>query len=253
LEAAQPNAPVAFFGGVVNNATFEPDVQSPGGISAIFGIGFATGTVTQPTTLPLPTEIAGTRVLVNDRPAPLYFASAGQINFQVPYDTPVGTAIVRVERGGQKGNGVSMQIGRSQPRLLRLTIDDHGIAVNQDGSFPIPRTPGLNSRPARAGETLTLYAIGFGQTTPAVQSGAAAPTDPLGRAPGNFRVLFGTPGPFSSPIEVTPLYAGLTPNFVGLYQVNVTIPEGAPRGNAVPISLVSDTEGTSNRVTIAIE
>jgi uncharacterized protein (TIGR03437 family) len=50
-----------------------------------------------------------------------------------------------------------------------------------------------------------------------------------------------------------PLYAGLTPNFVGLYQVNVTIPEDAPRGNAVSVTLVSDEFGTSNRVTIAIE
>jgi uncharacterized protein (TIGR03437 family) len=253
LEAAQANTPVAFFGGVVNNATFEPDLQAPGGIAAVFGDGFATGTPAQPTTLPLPTEVESTRVLVNDKAAPLYYVSANQINFQVPYDTPTGTAIVRVERGGQRGNPVSMQIGRSSPRLLRLTVNDHGIAVNQDGSFPIPRTPGLNSRPARVGETLTMYAIGFGQTDPPVQSGAAAPVSPLGNAPGRFRVLFGTPGPFAGPIEVTPLYAGLTPNFVGLYQVNVTIPENAPRGNAVPVSLVSDEDGTSNRVTIAIE
>jgi uncharacterized protein (TIGR03437 family) len=52
---------------------------------------------------------------------------------------------------------------------------------------------------------------------------------------------------------VTPLYAGLTPNFVGLYQINVTIPEDAPRGPAVPVALISDLEGSSNRVTMAIE
>jgi uncharacterized protein (TIGR03437 family) len=190
---------------------------------------------------------------VNDKPAPLYYVSPNQINFQIPYDTPAGIAIVRVDRGGQLGNAVSMQVQRSSPRLLRLSVQDYGIAVNQDGSFPIPSTPGLNSRPARVGDTLTMYAIGFGQTQPAVQSGVAAPVSPLGNAPGKYRVLFGTPGPFGGSVEVTPLYAGLTPNFVGLYQVNVTIPESAPRGSVVPVSLVSDTEGTSNRVTIAIE
>jgi uncharacterized protein (TIGR03437 family) len=98
-----------------------------------------------------------------------------------------------------------------------------------------------------------MYAIGFGQTTPSVRSGEAAPVNPLGIAPGRYRVVFGTPGPFGGSIPVMPLYTGLTPNFVGLYQVNVTIPEDAPRGNAVSVTLVSDEFGTSNRVTIAIE
>ena len=253
LQAAPADTPVAFFGGVVNNATFEADRQAPGGIAAIFGDGFVTGTPAQPSAIPLPTEVGGTRVLVNDKVAPLYYVSPNQINFQIPYDTAVGTAIVRVERGGQRGNPVSMDVGPSSPRLLRLTVAEHGIAVNQDGTFAIPVTPGLPSRPARTGETLTMYAIGFGQTTPAVESGVGAPSGPLGIAPGNYRVLFGTPGPFGGSIEVTPLYAGLTPNFVGLYQVNVTLPASAPRGNAVPVSLVSDLLGTSNRVTIAIE
>jgi uncharacterized protein (TIGR03437 family) len=196
LDVAQPNTPVAFFGGVVNNATFEADVQAPGGIAAIFGDGFVTGTPTQPSTIPLPTEVAGTRVLVNDKAAPLYYVSASQINFQIPYDAPTGVAVVRVEREGRLGNPVSVRVGPSSPRLLRVNVADHGIAVNQDGSIAIPRTAGINSRPARVGETLTMYAIGFGQTTPSVRSGEAAPVNPLGIAPGRYRVVFGTPGPF---------------------------------------------------------
>jgi uncharacterized protein (TIGR03437 family) len=146
-----------------------------------------------------------------------------------------------------------MRVGRSVPRLLRLNVDDYGIIVNQDGSFPMPPTPGVNSRPARAGETLVMYALGLGQTEPAVQSGVAAPGTPLARARGAFRVSFGAPGPFGQSVEITPLYVGLTPNFVGLYQVNVTIPADSPRGAKVPIALISDEEGSSNRVTIAIE
>ena len=81
-------------------------------------------------------------MLVNDKPAPVYFASPNQINFQIPYDTAAGDATVRVEKGGQRGNAVSMHIGRSVPRLLRLNIADYGIVVNGDGSFPIPPTGG---------------------------------------------------------------------------------------------------------------
>jgi uncharacterized protein (TIGR03437 family) len=48
------------------------------------------------------------------------------------------------------------------------------------------------------------------------------------------------------------MFVGLTPNFVGLYQVNVTVPAGTPTGSAVPVALVTD-DGPSNRVTIAIQ
>jgi uncharacterized protein (TIGR03437 family) len=254
LEAAASGAPVAFFGGVVNNATFEGDVLAPGGIVAVFGDGFVSGQPVQATSLPLPTELGGVRVLVNDNPAPVYFASSNQINFQIPYDTAAGNVTVRVEKGGQRGNAVSMRVGRSVPRLLRLNIGDYGIVVNGDGSFPIPPTSGVNSHPAKVGDTLVIYALGLGQTEPAVQSGVAAPSDPLGRARGNYRVSFGAPGPFGgASADVTPLYVGLTPNFVGLYQINVTIPQDTPRGVAIPMALVSDEEGSSNRVNIAIE
>jgi uncharacterized protein (TIGR03437 family) len=253
LEAAPAGAPVAFFGGVVNNATFEGDVLAPGGIVAVFGDGFASGQPAQAGSLPLPTELGGARVLVNDRAAPVYYVSPNQINFQIPFDTPAGDAVVRVEKAGVRGNGVWVRLGRSVPRLLRLNIADYGIVVNQDGSFPIPPMPGVNSHPAKVGDTVVIYALGLGQTDPAVQSGAAAPVDPLGRARGNFRVSFGAPGPFGSGAEVMPLYVGLTPAFVGLYQINVTIPPEAPRGSAVPLALFSEQDGSSNRVNIAIE
>jgi uncharacterized protein (TIGR03437 family) len=253
LEAAAANAPVAFTGGVVNNATFEGDTLAPGGIVAVFGDGFATGSPVGAQALPLATELGGARVLVNDRAAPVYYVSPNQINFQLPYDTAPGDAVVRVERGGVRGNPVSINVGRAAPRILRLNVGDHGIIVNGDGSFAIPPTAGLSSRPAKAGETVVMYALGLGATNPAVASGVGAPANPLGVASAGYRVLFGTPGPFGGGVQVTPLYAGLTPNFVGLYQINVTIPADAPRGPSVPVALISDLEGSSNRVTMAIE
>ena len=253
LEAAAANAPVAFTGGVVNNATFEGDTLAPGGIVAVFGDGFATGSPVSAQALPLTTELGGARVSVNDKAAPVYYVSPNQINFQLPYDTAFGDAIVRVERGGVRGNPVSINVGRAAPRILRTNLADHGIIVNGDGSFAIPRTNGVSSRPARAGETVVIYALGLGATTPAVASGVGAPASPLGVTSAAYRVQFGTPGPFGGGVQVTPLFAGLTPNLVGLYQINVTIPEDAPRGDAVPVVLISDLEGSSNRVTMAIE
>jgi uncharacterized protein (TIGR03437 family) len=49
----------------------------------------------------------------------------------------------------------------------------------------------------------------------------------------------------------TPLFAGLAPGYAGLYQVNVTIPDGAPKGN-VYVSLVFGSS-ISNSVLIYIQ
>jgi uncharacterized protein (TIGR03437 family) len=238
----------------VNNATFEAgDVLAQGAIVALFGEQLTTGEARVAQALPLTNDLGGVRVLVNDQPAPVYFVSYNQINFQIPYNATPGDAIIRVEREGQRGNPISARIAPSVARLLRLGIGDYAIAVNQDGSFPIATTPGVNSRPARPGETLVIYAIGLGPTTPSVQSGVGSPSSPLANANGAWRVTFGFSGPFGvDAVEVTPMFVGLSPNFVGLYQINVTIPEDSPRGLNVPIALVGES-GPSNRVTIAVQ
>lgn len=245
---------VAFYQGVVNNATFEAgDAVAPGSIVAVFGEQFTTGEPRSAAALPLTNDLGGTRVFVNDQPAPVYYVSYNQINFQIPYGTEPGDAVVRVEREGQRGNSVSVRVGPAAPRLLRLSFGNYAIAVNTDGTFPIPATPGIQSRPARPGDTLVFYALGLGQTEPNVTSGAAAPSSPLARVPGTFRITFGSAGPFGGgSAEAVPQFVGLTPNFVGLYQINVTIPPDAPRGLSVPVALEGD-RGSSNRVNIAIE
>ena len=52
-------------------------------------------------------------------------------------------------------------------------------------------------------------------------------------------------------ITATPLFAGLTPTYAGLYQVNVTIPAGTPKGT-LDVSLVFP-DSVSNAVQIVIE
>lgn len=254
LDVVAAGPPLATYRGVVNNATFEAgDVLAQGSIVAIFGEQFTTGDASQAASLPLSTDLGGARVYVNNQPAPIYYVSANQINFQIPYDASPGNAIVRVERDGQRGNDVSVRIARGVPRLLRLGIGNYGIIVNQDGTFPMPVTAGIPSRPARSGETLVIYAIGLGPTTPAVVAGAGAPSSPLSVVPGDHRVSFGSAGPFGSgAVDVAPLFVGLTPNFVGLYQINVTIPAETPKGASVPLALVGP-DGASNTVSVAIE
>jgi uncharacterized protein (TIGR03437 family) len=252
LEVVPVSAPLAKFQGVVNNATFEADDPvAPGDIAAVFGEQFSSEDPQQGTQLPLVTTLGGAQVFVNNLPVPLYYSSYGQINFQVPYETAIGEALVRVDREGQRGNTVSVQVKQRAPRILRLGIGDYGIIVNQDGSLPIPATPGILSHPAKVGDTLVIYAIGLGATSPAAVTGAPAPGIILAAVSPPPKVFFDGAS-IATGIPADPIFAGLTPSFVGLYQINVTIPSGTPSGNNVQLYLdLSD--APSNHVQIAVQ
>jgi uncharacterized protein (TIGR03437 family) len=47
-------------------------------------------------------------------------------------------------------------------------------------------------------------------------------------------------------------FAGLTPGFVGLYQVNLAIPAATPPGLLIPLSLLASNVA-SNTVVVAIQ
>ena len=88
-------------GGIVNAANFGQGLfvgryLAPGVIFSIFGTSLTDGTTAAATSTPLPTQLAGARVLVNGTPAPLFFASPLQINAQFPVDV-TGLASVQVE------------------------------------------------------------------------------------------------------------------------------------------------------------
>ena len=245
------SAPVASLGGVVENAV-GTGTLAPGDIASVYGDQFVASSATPASSLPLPTILGGTQVLFNSTPAPLYYTSAGQINFQVPYDAQPGLATVQVVRGGQAGNLVSATVVSHAPRILRFQ-PPYGtvpIIVNQDGSIPVTGSAPLPSHPAKPGDYLVIYMIGLGTTSPAVVAGAAAPgAEPLARVDAPVTVILG--GGFMPSVMPTVLYAGLTPGFAGLYQINIQIPADASGGSSVPLSVTVDGGGT-NVVNIAI-
>jgi uncharacterized protein (TIGR03437 family) len=239
---------------VVNNATFRSgETLAPGSIVALFGSQLTTGDPAAATSVPLPTELGDpkVRVLVNGNPAPLYYSSAGQINFQMPFDLNPGEAVIQVERGGQLGNRMAVTIGTTEPRILRFGIGEYGIVSNNDGTFALP--PNISAVPGRAttpGAAIVIYAIGLGRTSPAVATGAGAPSaEPLARPTASYRVRF---GPGFAAVVAEPFYVGLTGGFVGLYQVNVFVPAGSPKGAEIPLAL--ETGGViGNTVHIAVQ
>lgn len=255
FEVVAAGPPQVSAGGVVDNATFAGnDELGRGVIAAVFGEQLLMRDPVSASSLPLQTTFNGLRVLVNNQAAPVYYASYGQINFQIPFDAPEGLATVSVERDGVRSNLTSVRIVNRAPRLLTFTAyPGYGIIVNQDGTYPLPASAGLGAaaRPARSGDTLVIYALGLGPTVPAVLSGVGAPTGPLAAvspAPG---VVFGA-NSIAQVDSIIPDFAGLTPNFVGLYQINVRVPTSVEKGNAVPLFL-NFGNLVSNRVTLAIQ
>lgn len=246
LTVVAQGAPVASVGGVVNNGTYasgEPLAQ--GDVVAVFGNQFLFDVPQFAPSVPLPTTLDGVQVLVNGVAAPLYYAAAGQIDFEIPINAATGDGTVQVVRNGQAGNLVYLNINAQVPRFIFF-----------DGSYGIMTTPtgaltGIPTNPVKVGDTVVIYVIGLGPTSPVVPSGTASPSSPLAVVPGTTKVCFGIETPFYQAPCAIPSFSGLTPNFVGLYQINVTIPAGVKSGsNTMTLIQVDNISSTSAQLAV---
>ena len=246
LTVAPAGMPMILTGGIVNAANFAAEPLSLGDIGSVFGTQLApAGTNAINSSTPLATTLGGTQVLVNGVPAPLYYVGAGQINFQIPYGLTAGQlAVVQVVANGTAGNSRSVSISAGAPRDLNFNAflaGNYGAIVNGlDGSLTLPcgtNIFGFKSHPAKPGDTIIIYGIGYGQTTPAAVEGQAAPSTAPLETIGNVTATFG--GGFTGrATNGNVLFSGLTPTAVGLYQVNVTVPSDSPLGALVPVTLL---------------
>jgi uncharacterized protein (TIGR03437 family) len=174
---------------------------APGGLVSIFGLGLS-GNGNAP-----PTVTAGNaalKILAN---------SPFQINAALPDTLAPGSATLTVT--GAAGTATrSITVSATAPGIFVLGSTagrSIGAVVNADGTVNGTATP------AQRGQYISIYCAGLGATT---ASGSTKPvTTPV------TAVIDGTVVPTS--------FAGLLPGFVGLYQVNLTIPATlAPSANA---------------------
>jgi uncharacterized protein (TIGR03437 family) len=223
---------------------------APEGVGALFGTNLATSTVSA-TSTPLPTELGGVQVFVRDaagttRNAPLFFVSAGQVNFQVPLGTSAGPALIYVQRSGTVvGQGVAT-IEAVAPAWFTANADGRGV-------------PAAVVQRIKADGTSTFEPVA--QFDAAQQRFVAVPID-LGAATDQlFLALFGTGFRNRSSLAAVSAtiggasadvsFAGAQSEFVGVDQANLRIPRSlAGRGN---VDLVFSVDGkTANTVTINI-
>jgi uncharacterized protein (TIGR03437 family) len=214
-----PNAAPA----LAPNGTFDvfhPQVGAglgPGNIVQIYGSSLASQAVSA-STLPLPTEVGGTQVLIGGIQSPLFYVSPGQVNAQIPFELQAGQQYqVIVNANGALTAPQPIQLNTGTPAILQFTS---GIIVaqHQDNSLV------SDSAPAVPGEYITLYMSGLGATDVNVPSGQPSPSNPLAN-------VVDVPNLTLNGTTVPLLFAGLTPGLVGLYQINIQVPAGLPDGN----------------------
>lgn len=205
---------------VLNAASMRTEVASGSWVS-IFGSGLASSSRTwrddEIVEGRLPSALDGTRVSVNGRAAAVSYISPRQINVQLPDDPATGEVAVEVRNGDRLVANLRAIKHSVAPALF--TYESAGrryaAAIHPDGAL-------LTTRASRPGDTILIYANGFGSTLPAVASGRVF----HGAAPiaGSVRVSIGA---LAARVD----FAGLVG--AGLYQLNVVVPDLAPGDHLV--------------------
>jgi hypothetical protein len=120
------------------------------------------------------------------------------------------------------------------------------MVTHSDGSLVSAKNP------AKPGEELVAYAVGLGQTSPPLETGRIV-TSPA-RTVTTFTMDFNyrpnalptRPPPGAADVP-QPLYAGATPGFVGLYQINFVAPP-VPPGTPPCAEIMGPQAPTANMV-----
>lgn len=232
--------------GVVN-AAGSRTVVAPGSLISIFGSGLASG-LSVSNSVPVSSKLGDVdSVTIGGAAAPLVFVSDGRINAQVPWAVGAGQADVVVNRAGVASSPMAVQVNPFAPALFGFNLGTlQAIATNGDGSIvgPANSIPGITSHPAAAGDTITLFATGLGPVDPPMADGTT-PADASRRTANPVTVLIGTvPGNVD--------FAGLSPQFLGVYQLNVVVPGGVTAGSAIAVQAQVGGVSSPDPVTIAL-
>ena len=267
-------APSVATGGVVNAASFSknPDgtgaAVAPGALVAIFG-NFPGASFAVADSVPLSTNMGNVQVTINNVNAPLDLVSpTGAFPFitaQVPYEalsTGQNTAVVNVV---VSVNGVASAPEQTTlllqaPGIFTIPPTGQGNAVlvftdPADGVVKIAGPPSLSASinfPIAAiprGTNAFFYATGLGAMTPPLNDGYGGLEPPAVNHQNNVYPVVLVGG-----MTAQVGFAGQAPGYPGVSQVNITIPQNAPTGDAVSFQIMTADGSitTTSAVTIAV-
>jgi uncharacterized protein (TIGR03437 family) len=251
LSQTAAQTPTLGAGSIVNGASFAQAAAAngaiaPGALVSAFGSNLASATQAG-LSVPLTTNLNGSSLTFfagsSAFAAPLFFVSTGQINAQVPFNVPLNSAITaQVNFNGQVSTPISVSVISVSPGIF-YNVDSNGNdvgAIIHNSTFAAITA----SNPAVPGEYVDIFCTGLGAVSPAAASGAPGPSSPTSNT-------VATPTVTLAGQAITPVFSGLAPNFVGLYQVAFQIPANAPAGTQ-NVSLTINGV-TSNVVTMIVQ
>jgi uncharacterized protein (TIGR03437 family) len=181
-----------------------------------------------------PTSIGGVSVKINGKSAFVYYITPNQIGVEAPDDPQTGNVPVTVTNNGVTSNTFFAQKTAVAPGLLAVNYPPYNFFVNgkqyTEATFGLQNlyvgTPNLVPnfypfQPAKPGDTIFLYGIGFGDTDPPLPAGTLA------------TVSDHIVAPVTISFDQTPAnigYAGHYPTYTGLYLFAITVPD-VPAGD----------------------
>jgi uncharacterized protein (TIGR03437 family) len=194
-----------------------------------------------------PTKLDNVQVTIGGQPAFVDYISPGQVNAQVPSNVATGQQQITVTNSSGTSAAYNITVNAEQPGLLAppsFNIGGKQYVVAQhasDNTFVLPPNSisGLTTRQAKPGETIIIYGIGFG---PAKDSSNAV--IPAGQIVTSLNQLVNAVTLQVNGVAANLAYAGLAPNYVGLYQFNAVVPS-VPDNDAWPLTFTQNgTKGT---------
>lgn len=214
--SGQGAGPVYSLASVVNSATGVSGEFAPNSLVTIYGTNLSFNTGSAGSVQSLPHVLAEVQVNISGLPASLFYVSPQQINILIPSILTPGPVKLQVIRQGLAGPVVTLTLSETAPGFFAFDTGNV-IATHADGSLL-----GENS-PAAPDEVVVLYAAGLGPTNPDSPPGSAPAKAASIVLLSKLSVLLG--GTTVDPSRV--LYAGVTPGFAGLYQINLRVPPRA--------------------------
>jgi uncharacterized protein (TIGR03437 family) len=222
------NYAASFVPPVINslvNAANDTSPVAPGGLVTAWGTGMSPVSLVA-SQVPLPTALGQSCLSVNGTPVPLLFVSPTQINAQLPNNV-AGPSTISIHTPGGVSNSFHFSVQSTAPAVFMS-----GAAGPVTGLATVVRAANNQivtpTNPIRPGDTLVIYLTGMGLTSPAVTAGLTAPTTPLAFASAVPTVTLGGS-------QLTVQYAGLAPDEIGVYQINVLVPGSVTQGLSEPL------------------
>lgn len=192
-------------------------LAAPGGAASIYGTFTGVPVTVAPSTI-LPTTLGGVQVLVNGIAAPLYYVSPTQINIQMPWETNASLPVIL---------SIGSATGTFQISPLAGSIFETSNITQQGAILDVNYKLIDYNNPAVPGNVVQIYCTGLGPVTTPQVDGVPASATTLAYVTNTPIVTIA-----GEPAQV--LFAGLAPDFVGLYQINAVVPNNIAL-NDIPI------------------